>query len=599
MVATVLASLLSIATFLALRSAQNLAPTLPASPPATAPAPKVSGALSNLAATDPGRRVEVIVQLAPGADMTSGRALIRSAGGTITDRVPIIEGFGARMTAGAAKHLAANPSVHAVSLNAPVKSQDNGHLDTRHLGTAYDLSIRADTAWGEGDTGRGVGVAVVDTGVQGNMSDFQVSRSNTASRVIASAVVNPGAGSAGDSFGHGTHVAGIIGGDGTNRASNDPLDGKYVGVAPDANLIDVKIADEQGDASVLDVIDGLQFVIDHRSDYNIRVVNLSLKSSEPESYLTDPLDAAAEAAWNSGVVVVAAAGNLGDAPDAVDYAPANDPYVIAVGGVDDNGTRSIDDDSLASWSSRGTTQDGFPKPDVVAPGAHIVSTIPTGSVYTQLCPSCVTDTSYFRVGGTSMAAAVVSGAVADLLDAYPRMSPDRVKADIVRRTRAITAPSADTLVDAQGNPVPGSTTTTTTVRGGEVALDKAINNPSSSVANQGLIPNDLLDPSTGQIDYSRASWSRASWSDAADPLRASWSRASWSRASWSRASWSATPESCTDFERASWSRASWSDADIQQAKDDCAGLLASIDPTRASWSRASWSRASWSSSFDK
>ena len=267
MVATVLASLLSIATFLALRSAQNLAPTLPASPPATAPAPKVSGALSNLAATDPGRRVEVIVQLAPGADMTSGRALIRSAGGTITDRVPIIEGFGARMTAGAAKHLAANPSVHAVSLNAPVKSQDNGHLDTRHLGTAYDLSIRADTAWGEGDTGRGMGVAVVDTGVQGDMNDFQVSRSNTASRVIASAVVNPGAGSAGDSFGHGTHVAGIIGGDGTNRASNDPLDGRYVGVAPDANLIDVKIADEQGDASVLDVIDGLQFAVDNKAAY--------------------------------------------------------------------------------------------------------------------------------------------------------------------------------------------------------------------------------------------------------------------------------------------------------------------------------------------
>jgi len=159
------------------------------------------------------------------------------------------------------------------------------------------------------------------------------------------------------------------------------------------------------------------------------------------------------------------------------------------------------------------------------------------------------------------------------------------------------------------------------VRGGEASLDKVLNTPITSTANSGLAPNNLIDPATGQIDYSRASWSRASWSDAIDPLRASWSRASWSRASWSRASWSATPQTCTDLERASWSRASWSraswsraswsgdgltdqqiatiDAEIAAAKQECSELLAKIDPARASWSRASWSRASWSTSFDK
>jgi serine protease AprX len=555
--------------------------------------------------------VEVVVQLAAGVDLRAGQALARSVDGTVTDRLPIINGLGADMRAAAAMKLTADPSVRNVSLNARVKPQDNGwwgwgngssgRPDPRALGTAYPLSIRADRAWYRGHTGQGVGVAVVDTGIAGDLPDFQVSQGNTSSRVVASAVVNPGANSAGDGFGHGTHIAGIIGGDGGNRSSSDPLDGKYMGVAPDANLINVKIADDQGNASVLDVIDGLQFVVDHQNDYNIRVVNLSLSSTDPQSYTTDPLDAAVEATWNSGVVVVAAAGNLGTAPDAVNYAPANDPYAITVGGVEDQGTRTTSDDSLASWSSRGTTQDGFGKPDVVAPGAHIVSTIPPGSIYTQLCPSCVTDGSYFRVGGTSMAAAVVSGAVADLLDARPGMSPDQVKTDLVMRSRAVGAPgSSSRLVDGLGHRLSSSTTTTTTVRGGEIALDKAIDMPvAGGNVNQGLTPNSLIDPATGQIDYSRASWSRASWSEAVDPLRASWSRASWSRASWSRASWSATPQSCTDFERASWSRASWSDADIQMAQQQCASLLAAIDPTRASWSRASWSRASWSSAFDK
>ena len=106
--------------------------------------------------------------------------------------------------------------------------------------------------------------------------------------------------------------------------------GRYVGIAPDANLISVKVSDDQGEASVLDVIYGLQFVVDNKAAYNIRVVNLSLESTTPGSYKTDPLDAAVEAAWFKGIVVVTAAGNRGTAEDAVSYAPANDPYVIAV-----------------------------------------------------------------------------------------------------------------------------------------------------------------------------------------------------------------------------------------------------------------------------
>ena len=149
-------------------------------------------------------------------------------------------------------------------------------------------------------------------------------------------------------------MAGIIAGNGNNRPDSDPLHGNYIGVAPDANLVSIKIADDEGDATVLDVIYGLQFAVDFKDDYNIRVVNLSLESTEAQSYKTDPLAAAAEAAWFNGIVVVAAAGNRGSDSDAVKYAPGNDPYVISVGAVDDQGTKSTGDDALASWSSRGS-----------------------------------------------------------------------------------------------------------------------------------------------------------------------------------------------------------------------------------------------------
>jgi serine protease AprX len=599
-IATALAAVLAVAVSLTVQSSDLTLPEFgDGSVQAPATAPSASSDLAALAARNPGARVEVIVQLRAGTSDDAGRERIRHFGGEVIRELPLINGFGVGMTAEKAVELAGDPAVRAVSKNAKVEK--SGTVDPSMLVTAFNQSIRSEKAWASGYTGKGVGVAVIDTGIQGNLPDFRVSESDHASRVIASAVVNPAASTAADSFGHGTHVAGLIAGNGTNRDASDPLHGQYAGVAPDANLISVKASDESGSATVLDVIDGLQFVVDKKSEYNIRVVNLSLRSTVAESYKTDPLDAAVEQAWFSGIVVVAAAGNQGSASDAVSYAPANDPYVITVGGVDDKGTKAIEDDQLAPWSSRGKTQDGFEKPDVVAPGARMVSTMAAGAEYTQLCPSCVVDGSYFRVGGTSMAAAVVAGEVANLIQAYPQYTPNQVKATIVKRTRAVkeTTSSSGTLVDASGEPVPSTVTTTTTVVGAEAANDKALNNPIVESANSGLTPNQYVDPATGQIDYSRASWSRASWSDAVDGLRASWSRASWSRASWSRASWSATPESCSDFERASWSRASWSAEDIAYAQGECTSLLAAVDPTRASWSRASWSRASWSSSFDK
>ena len=302
--------------------------------------------------------------------------------------------------------------------------------------------------------------------------------------------------------------------------------------------------------------------------------------------------------------MVAAAGNRGAAPDAVSYSPGNDPWVISVGGVDDRGTKDIADDLLANWSSRGRTQDGYEKPDVLAPGARLVSTMAAGAAYKTLCVVCNVGQDYFRVGGTSMAAAVVSGAVANLLQAHPNWTPDQVKAAIVRRSRAVENQvlSDGMVVDASGTPLPAGTTITSTVVGAEEAQDKVLNayaNSDPTPANQNLPVNTFVDRATGDIDYTRTSWTRTSWTDAVEALRTSWTRTSWTRTSWTRTSWTASEQSCTDFERTSWTRTSWTDAEIASAKDECTKLLATVDPTRTSWTRTSWTRTSWTSSFDK
>jgi serine protease AprX len=564
------------------------------------PTPALTPPVAAAAAHHPGRGLRVIVQQSPGADV---RAAIRAQGATVERSIDLIHGLAVRATAAGAARIARLPGVSAVSLDAPVRGASAPPDDTA-LGSAYNASIRSGVAWSRGYTGRGVGVAVIDTGIRGDLPDFQVSDTDHSSRVVASAVVNPGASTADDAYGHGTHVAGLIAGNGLDRPAGDPLRGKYSGVAPDARLISVKAGDEQGNATVLDVIDGLQFVVDHRADLGIRVVNLSLSSSVAESAATDPLDAAVESAWLKGIVVVAAAGNRGNASDAVQYAPANDPWVISVGAVNDKATKGIEDDVLSSWSSRGTTQDGFAKPDVLAPGAHLVSTIPAGAAYQQQCPQCQVDGSYFRVGGTSMAAAVVSGAVADVLAAHPDWTPGQVKAALVKKSRPVEnqVTTDGIVVDGSGDALPAGTTVYSTVVGGELAIDKIINGYSNTApppANAGLPVNTFVSPATGDIDYTRTSWTRTSWTAAADPLRTSWTQSDWMRTSWTRTSWTASESACADLERTSWTRTSWTADDIASARADCDALLASVDPTRTSWTRTSWTRTSWTSSFDK
>lgn len=522
--------------------------------------PSVGSSLSAAAAEQPGERVQVIVRMAAGVSPAVGRGLVGDADGKVTSRdLPIINGFGAEMSAGDAKALGSDPRVRAVSLNGAVEPRDNRDNDDDRGDSRYDFlssvyeaaehprtyelpagcpdadastfslaqwplrsrdnlakprkslsrisgvqhhAVAADRAWSHA-TGKGVGVAVIDTGIAGDLPDFRRRSNSRESRVVASAVTNPCAKEATDNYGHGTHVAGLIAGNSMALQSDDSRYSRNMGIAPGADLISVKVSDEDGNANVLDVIYGLQFAVDHKDEHNIRVINLSLSSTVAESYLTDPLDAAVEQAWNAGLVVVTAAGNEGTQEDAVAYSPANDPYVISVGAVNDRNTRTVLDDLLAPWSSRGRTQDGVRKPEVLAPGTSLTATVAPNSDITKMCPSCISGNGrYFRMGGTSMSAAIVSGGVALILEEHPGWTPNQVKGALMQ-----------TLFN-----VPGV--------GGEVNVHDAMH-AKPVAANEGLEPAGIIDPTTGMIDWSRASFRRASFRSASDSrLGASWSRAS-------------------------------------------------------------------------
>jgi serine protease AprX len=467
--------------------------------------------IATLAAHRPDTPVQAIVQF--NAPVSPAKADSDAAGvhGRVIGNLPIIHGLALSLTATQARALATNPDVHAVSLNTTVNTESFPfHMipgqapSAAELQTTYDQTLGVLPLWKFGVTGTGVGVAVVDTGVDGALPDF-ATKNHSSSRVVASAVANADATTATDSYGHGTDVAGIIAGNGDNRSQGDPLDGRYVGVAPNANLISIKVSDETGKASVLDVIYGLQFAVEHQSEFNIRVINLSLDSTTPQSYKTDPLDAAVESVWMHGIVVVAAAGNLGNASNAVQFAPANDPYVVTVGGVDENGSANPSGDTIATWSSRGTTQDGIQKPDVYAPGAHIVSVLAPDSVFATSCPTCVVGNGqYIQTSGTSMAAPAISGLVADLLQIHPNWTPDQVKGDLT--SSAVTENSSFQEPNAV-----------------KAAL---LWNPAA--ADQGLTPSSLINTATGNINYNLSSWSLSSWSRAKGPLRAGFALSSWS-----------------------------------------------------------------------
>lgn len=376
-------------------------------------------------------------------------------------------------------------------------------------------AIGADTAQAWGYDGTGIGVAVIDSGITVK-NDLRtpalVSRVGYSQNFAADNYTA-------DLYGHGTHVAGIIGGNGS--ASNCWSCFKSVkGIAPGVNLVNLRALDTNGSGTDSAVIAAIQQAILLKNQYNIRVINLSLGRGIFDGYANDPLCQAVERAWNAGIVVVVAAGNYGrdNSNDNNGYgtitSPGNDPYVITVGAMKTNGTPERTDDLIASYSSKGPTLiDHVVKPDLVAPGNQVVSllssttsTLPVNYPQDRLLLSYYKvgatgySSSYYRLSGTSMATPMVSAAAALMLQKDPSLTPDQVKARLMK-TAYKTFPTTSTAYDSSTGLTYTSQYDIFTVGAGYVDVAAALANTDlvPAAAGSARSPGARYDPSTGQV----------------------------------------------------------------------------------------------------
>src|SRR3954464_14011385 len=399
----------------------------PGVPGAAAKNYKLDGELTRRSKDKNGSTIaRVIVTLVPGAQLP---AEFKKYARTTT-KLDLINGQVLDLPHGVLKAMAAHPSVFRLHYDRPLKTQNY------RTGVTVGSRTVQDTL---GYNGAGIGVAIIDSGITAWHDDL----TNTTSKLfpygnqrVAKFVdfVN-GRTLPYDDNGHGSHVAGIIAGNG--RDSN----GEKAGIAPDASLVSLKVLDQNGVGSISRLIAALNWVAINAKTYNIRVVNMSVGAGIFESYWTDPLTLAAKALTDKGVTVVAAAGNMGkNAAGNLQYgaitAPGNAPWVLTVGASSTMGTLTRNDDEMASFSSSGPSAIDFEaKPDLVAPGVGTVSLAVPGSTFYLTKAAALLDgkpklgaKSYLALSGTSMAAPVVTGTVALMLQANPNLTPNLIKA---------------------------------------------------------------------------------------------------------------------------------------------------------------------------
>jgi serine protease AprX len=331
--------------------------------------------------------------------------------GHIKYKLPMIDAYVIEIEKSQLDHIISMEGLISVELDAHITAQMNRVGDMIDRGWAHE----------QGYLGKGVGVAVLDTGVSLHKDFLEGKNRVTGFCDFINQQSVPY-----DDNGHGTHVSGIIGGNGYSSK------GKYIGIAPACNIIGVKVLDQRGDGNISDVLAGLQWIIDNHKKYNIRVVNISVGTSNKESPDENSLLVqGVNAVWDKGIVVVVAAGNNGPSPMSIST-PGISRKVITVGSSDDNITVEVFGNRTKDYSGRGPTPTCIKKPDIVAPGSNIISCNISRSIMTSDRNSRRLRTGdspmmYTIKSGTSMATPVVSGAIALLLSAYPNMSNREVK----------------------------------------------------------------------------------------------------------------------------------------------------------------------------
>jgi serine protease AprX len=463
----------------------------------------------DLQAANPNSNVDVIVQYynSPNSRELS---VANSLGANNGKHLGLVGAYKWTMQPGNVQNLISqDPNIKYVSPDRPLKGAMNFAVP----------AVNADVAHYLGYDGTGIGVAVIDSGVN-PVYDLTQSGTSKTSRIVYSQNFDPSANTTSDLYGHGTHVAGIIAGNGGNSTCGN-CDVTFRGIAPNANIINLRVLDVNGTATDSTAIAAIQQAIALQSQYNIRVINLSLGRGIFESYTLDPLCQAVEQAWKAGIVVVVAAGNYGRDNSNNNYgygtitAPGNDPYVITVGAMKTMGTANRADDLIATYSSKGPTMiDEVIKPDLVAPGNLIVSDLASTSAtlfvnnpqnqlpvsYYETNNNQNTSPFYYVLSGTSMAAPMVSGAAALLIQQNPSLTPDQVKARLMKTAYKV-FPSSSSYTDPSTGITYVDYYDIFTIGAGYLDVWAALNNTDLAPPTSGsaLSPTAVFSTTTGQV----------------------------------------------------------------------------------------------------
>ena len=506
-------------------------------------------------------RSETVIVTATG--LLSPAAAVLGVGGTILTQYHLINAVDAMIPTAAEPLLAALPGI-TVTPDVSVSVQSTTESTGPH--TPSDVFLQETGAAqlaSDGDTGQGVTVAVLDTGID-NLPDFS-------GRLIGGVDLTGGNNPFQDSYGHGTFVAGLIAGDGASS------DGQYSGEAPGANLVSIKVAGADGTTDLGTLIPGLQWAVDHQSTYGIKILNISLGFKSDQSTVINPLDQAVEAVWNSGITVVVSAGNAGPFNGTI-LSPGDDPLVITAGALDDMATPSTADDEMTDFSSVGpTSPDGWVKPDLVTSGRSVVSLAAPGSTIYDNYPSARVGSANFVGSGTSFSAAITSGAAALVLADNPGLTPDQVKARLLGTTNP--GPVGNPFVDGHGalNAYAAATSGPMNFNQSAAGLTPtvagrhglAVAHPPRRHVEHEPVVGDLLEPAASHkarpwngYAWNGAAWNGWAWNDAAwnDAAwnGAAWNGDDWSGWAWNDAAWSGSAWDGTAWDGSAWNSSAWS-----------------------------------------
>jgi Subtilase family len=544
----------------------------------------VAGLLSSAAAPEPRHLMRVIVRGAPGSLDPAAR-LVLDVGGRVGRPISIIDGFSATVSADDIAELVGSPEIVSVTPDATVRllGTVDGIDPNKDAGSWLKVArnIRLHEMWQRGWTGDGIDVALIDSGVA-PVPGIEMQVVNGPDLSFDSQASNL---TQIDTYGHGTHMAGLIAGrDAWIKPSkeDEEVDHAFVGAAPGARVVSIKVAANDGATDVSQVVAAIDWVIQHRNadGLNIRVLNLSFGTDGTQDYQLDPLAYAAEVAWHHGIVVVVAAGNSGFGTPQLNN-PAYDPYVIAVGGDDTRGTDDPKDDVIPSWQTRGNA---IRHPDLVAPGKSIISLRDPGSLVDEANPNARVGTSrFFRGSGSSQAAAIVSGAVATLLDQHPELTPDQVKALLMQT--AVPLPNADPVAQGTGliNMHRAREAKVSTVADAVQTWPRSTGLGSLQLARGSIVTEDdgvilegeqtIFGDTWDATTWAASSWGGTTWSGGEWNGR-TWSGDCWCGSSWSARTWSARTWSGNSWSARTWSGRTWS---------------------ARTWSGSGWSAGSWGS----